>query len=78
MPARKKPFVVDYRIDGTLYIDAPNPGAAQARATAIVRDLVKTADESGFSGYCEELVDPAIDVEGRIARQRPAPTRSII
>lgn len=68
--AKKKPFVVDYEVVGTLVINAPNANAAAWRGRAIVERSLRDLDDS--SAYIDTDIAEPIDMQKRygIAKQR--------
>lgn len=64
---RKKPFVVDYSVVGTLHLSSRNHLAVEARARAIIKRATEELRE--VSVYCEDEVERPIDVEERYGKR---------
>lgn len=60
---RKRPFLVDYKIHGTLHLSVRDCSIAVARATEIIKTAM--TDLEAVSGYCEDEIDVPIDAEQR-------------
>lgn len=60
---RKRPFLVDYTIHGTLHLSVRDGSIAASRAAEIIKTAM--ADLEAVSGYCEDEIDTPIDAEQR-------------
>ena len=60
---RKRPFLVDYEIHGTLHLKVRDSSIAASRAEAIIKRAM--ADLEEISGYCEHDTCAPIDAEQR-------------
>lgn len=60
---KKKPFVIDYQVVGTLHLSCRNSPAAALRARALIKAAVR--DLHDISVYCEDEVALPIDVAER-------------
>lgn len=63
---KKKPFIVDYQINGTLYLSGRNRNAIALRSRTMVEKAC--ADLRDISIYCEDEVNEPIDVNQRCGR----------
>jgi hypothetical protein len=60
---KRKPFVVDYQIQGTLHLSSPNHIAVALRAEGLIHRAME--DLKDVSVYCEETIDVPIDATER-------------
>jgi len=61
--SKKRAFVVDYEVTGTLHLSCFNSSQAELRAQQIINKAMADLDE--ISVYCEEFVAVPIDAHER-------------
>ena len=65
---RKRDFIVDYEIHGTLYLSVRHESNARLRADALLRSAI--SDLQDVSVYCEPEISSPIDTEKRYPKPK--------